>query len=91
MSSWRTFDELNKFKRITHLRCSGNPVYEAAGAFARQQAIARLQFLRNLNGSSVEEGERKDAELVYAKKAYEEYIRANKIERKLELTDAGLM
>ena len=26
ISVWRTFDELNKFKNITHVRCSGNPI-----------------------------------------------------------------
>jgi len=26
--NWRTFDALNEFKKITHLRCSGNPIYE---------------------------------------------------------------
>jgi hypothetical protein len=46
--------------------------------------------LKNLNGSSVEESERKDSEIMYMKKAYEDYIRGNKIETKLELEDAEL-
>ena len=46
--------------------------------------------MKNLNGSSVEE-ERKDAELIYMKNAYEVYIRENKIEVKLELNDENLM
>jgi len=91
ISSWKSFDELNRFKRITHLRCSGNPVYETAGASARQQATSRLQFLKNLNGSHIEEGERRDAELIYMKKAYEDYIRERGIETKLELNDDALM
>ncbi len=91
ISSWKTFDAFNQFKRITHLRCHGNPIYDTSGVFARHQTIARLQFLRNLNGSAIEEGERKDAEIIYMKKAYEDYIREHSIEVKLELDDAQLM
>ncbi|CDW74583.1 UNKNOWN [Stylonychia lemnae] len=91
INSWRSFDALNEFKRITHLRCSGNPIYEQAGTLSRQQVTARLQFLKNLNGSAIEEGERKDAEIIYMKKSYEDYIRENKIEVKLELNDENLM
>lgn len=91
ISSWKSFDAMNQFKRITHLRCHGNPIYDTAGVFSRHQTIARLQFLRNLNGSSIEEGERKDAEIVYMKKAYEDYIREHMIEVKLELDDEKLM
>lgn len=47
--------------------------------------------MKNINGSSIEEGERKDAEIIYMKKAYEEYIRANKIETKIELDNEDLM
>jgi Leucine-rich repeat (LRR) protein len=31
INSWKTFDELNKFKNITHIRCSGNPILESFG------------------------------------------------------------
>lgn len=80
INSWKTFDELNKFKTITHIRCSGNPILESFGSLqhqiglARNTVISRLQFLKNINGSEIEQGERKDAELHYMKKAYEEYI-----------------
>jgi hypothetical protein len=47
--------------------------------------------LKNLNGSSVEEGERKESEIVFLKKAYEDYIRGNKITTRLELNDENLM
>lgn len=80
INSWKTFDELNKFKNITHLRCSGNPILESQGSLpqqiglARNIVISRLQFLRNINGSEIDPGERKDAELHYMKRTYEEYI-----------------
>lgn len=91
INSWKSFDEINNFKGITHFRCHGNPVYESAGQLARQTTTARIQFLRNLNGSAIEEGERKDAEIIYMRKAYEDYIRENKIETKLELNDENLL
>ena len=37
--------------------------------------IARVQFLKNLNGSQVDEGERKDSEIWYRIKAYEEFVK----------------
>ena len=50
-----------------------------------------MQYLKNLNGSAIEEGERKDAEIIYMRKVYEKYIREQKIEHKLELNDEALM
>jgi hypothetical protein len=50
---------------------------EKAGTLARNIVIARMQFLKNLNGSEVETGDRRDAELHYLKKSYEDYIRGN--------------
>lgn len=47
--------------------------------------------MKNLNGSAIEEGERKDAEIIYMRKVYEEFIRENKIEEKLELEDERLL
>lgn len=85
ISAWDTFDELNKFKNITHIRCSGNPVIEKYGPTARNTVIARLQFLKNINGSEIELGERRDAELHYLKRTYEEYIQSNKLEKRVEL------
>lgn len=45
----------------------------------RQVTIAKMQFLKNLNGSAVEEHERKDSEILYLKRAYEEFLRLYEI------------
>ena len=37
-----------------------------------------------MNGSIVEEGERKDAEILYTKRAYEEFLKENKLDKKVE-------
>lgn len=80
IADWKPFDELNQYKTITVLRCGGNPILEKLGTVGRNMVIARMQFLKNLNGSEVEYGDRRDAELHYVKKAYEEYIRNNHLE-----------
>lgn len=74
INDWQTFDELNKFKNITHIRCAGNPIIEKTGQPARNTVISRMQFLKNVNGSEIEMGERRDAELHYLKRSYEEYV-----------------
>jgi hypothetical protein len=38
--------------------------------------------LKNLGGSSIDEGERKDAEIFYTKRAYEEYMREHNLSEK---------
>lgn len=43
-----------------------------------------MEFLKHLNGSQIEPSERKDAEILYMKKAYREFLIVNKIERKIE-------
>ena len=57
----------------------------------RNTVIARMQFLKNVNGSEVEAGERRDSELHYLKRSYEEYLQANGFTTRVELTDETLM
>jgi hypothetical protein len=40
--------------------------------------------LKNLNGSQIEEGERKDCEVLYLKRAYEDFIKEHKLDKKVE-------
>lgn len=74
LTEWASFDQMNLFKKLSVLRCAGNPLMERAGLAARPTVVARVQYLRSLNGSEVEFGERKDAELHYLKRTYEEYV-----------------
>lgn len=54
--------------------------------------IARIASLKYLNGSQIEEAERKDSEILYLKKSYEEFIRESKLDKKIEdLTDPQLV
>lgn len=91
LTEWGSFDQLNAFKKVSVLRCGGNPVTEQAGATARNTLIAKLQFLRTLNGSEVEPGERRDAELHYLKRSYEEYVQSRGLQSRVELADEALI
>jgi Leucine-rich repeat (LRR) protein len=35
INDWKSFDALNQFKKITHLRCHGNPIYDSNPTTAR--------------------------------------------------------
>lgn len=91
IDSWHSFDQLNNFKNITNIRCGGNPLLEKTGLSGRNIVIARLQFLKSINGSEIEPSERRDAELYYMKKTYEDYIQDRKLEMRVELTNEALM
>jgi len=89
LDSWSSFDALNQFKGITTVRCTGNPVLEKAGIAGRNFVISRLQYLKSINGSEIHTQERRDAELHYLKRTYEEYVQANS-QTRVELTDEAL-
>jgi hypothetical protein len=55
---------------------------------ARNTVVSRLQFLKSLNGSEIEPHERRDAELHYLKKTYEDY--AQGLQSRVELSDEAL-
>jgi hypothetical protein len=57
----------------------------------RNTVIARMQYLKNVNGSEVEMGERRDAELHYLKRSYEDYLQERGISSKVELNDETLI
>ena len=62
---------------------------EKAGIAGRNTVISRLQYLKNINGSEIEPHERRDAELHYLKRTYEEYVQAHS-QARVELTDEAL-
>ena len=50
-----------------------------------------MQDVKNLNGSEVDMGERRNAELHYLKKAYEEYMHERKLLVKMDLHNEDLV
>jgi len=49
---------------------------EIGGDKAREIAIARVQFVSVLNGSSIEDHNRRDYEIFYLKDAYRQFLEA---------------
>lgn len=84
-SDFSAFDALNEFKGITHVRSTGLPCFaEMSEQAARVMVIARVQFIKKLNGSEVSVAERKDSEIQYMRQAYRDFLKENQIEGKLD-------
>lgn len=83
ISDWKSFDQINEFEsRVGQVRCKGNPlVAEAVDTTGpstkrvRPVAIARLEFVKKYNGSTIEAEERKECDMFYLKIAFETYLK----------------
>ncbi|KAH3701455.1 hypothetical protein DPMN_076443 [Dreissena polymorpha] len=68
-SNFETWEEIDKFRRfpvLSSLRITGVPFLEETEAFVRrQQLIARLPNVTQLNGSNISDTEREDAERAF--------------------------
>ena len=68
-------DILDKFPLLAYIRLSDNPFISKYGnILARQMVIGKIRKVKRLNGSAIRDVDRKDAELFYIKRAYEEYL-----------------
>lgn len=65
ISSWKTVEAFAQLGGLQELRLSGNPLLATAEDGERYQVIARMPGLTFLNGSVVDDVERRDAELHY--------------------------
>ena len=43
INEWASFDNLNKLKKVSYIRCGGNPIMEQAGKAGRNILVARMQ------------------------------------------------
>lgn len=61
---------------IKNLRILNNPIMTEAlgGPKAREFVIARTQFLVVLNGATLSDSERKDSEILYMNRTYQEFL-----------------
>eukprot|EP01022_Parablepharisma_sp_SALTPOND_P008497 TRINITY_DN136146_c0_g1_i1.p1 TRINITY_DN136146_c0_g1~~TRINITY_DN136146_c0_g1_i1.p1 ORF type:complete len:568 (+),score=45.01 TRINITY_DN136146_c0_g1_i1:68-1705(+) len=76
VDNWSTIDSLNNFGKLNHLRFLDNPLENVQGKIVtRYQIIARIKTLECLNSSKIRPADRRDAELTYVKKAWEEYVK----------------
>ncbi len=66
LARWADIDSLNHFESLSEIRVSAMPVFDGVDAItARMGVVARLPRLRRLNGSTVTQKERTDAEIGY--------------------------
>jgi len=68
--------QLNQFPMLANLRIKNNPIQKKLGAsYVRQRAIAEISKLDEVNGSEIKKFERKDCEIYYMRKTFEEYFK----------------
>jgi len=79
IDNWESINNLNLFTNLARLRITDNPLENVnERGRIRQQIIARVKGLTWLNLSIVRPTDRKDAELIYIKTAWEDYVNAAK-------------
>jgi len=75
LKDWKDIDTLDHFESLTEVRVSGMPLFEGLDMInSRQGVAARLPRLKRLNGSTVTEKERVDAEIDYLSEVLTESV-----------------
>ena len=63
------------------MRIKTNPIKDALGAsYVRQRTIAEVKTLTWINGSEIKKFERKDCEIYYMRKTFQEYFEHAKVQ-----------
>ncbi|KAK3107515.1 hypothetical protein FSP39_016332 [Pinctada imbricata] len=79
LQSWEDVDEIKNFPALKGVRLSGVPfLEEIEKKTRRQQIIARLPNIEQLNGSPIPEGEREDAERAFIRQYMDQEERPNR-------------
>ena len=72
----KILNELAQFPKLHTLRIKKNPVSDKFGArYVRQRAVAEIPTLKTINGSDLKKYERKDCEIFYLRKTFEDYFK----------------
>lgn len=67
--------EIAQFPLLTYLNIKHNPVGEVLGkGYVRQRAVAENVNLKVINGSDLKKYERKDCEIYYLRKIFDDYF-----------------
>ena len=78
IDQWSSIDQLNEYNNIKRLRISNNPLLtncEGGEKEARAMIIARMKYISRYRGGDINKIEKKDCELFYMKKTYQEFIK----------------
>ncbi len=77
VDNYASINNMGTFPHLQNLRISDNPLESIDGKIVtRLQIIARLKSLEWLNSSRVRAGDRRNAELTYLKRAWEEFSKS---------------
>ena len=69
--------ELAQFENLRTLRVKANPLINVySGSYVRQRAVAENKNIHTINGSILKKYERKDCEIFYLRKTFEDYFKA---------------
>lgn len=75
ISDISTLQQLANFKKLVNIRIKTNPISEKLGAsYVRQRTIAEIPTLIEINGSEIKKFERKDCEIYYMKKTFQNFF-----------------
>ena len=67
--------ELSQFKKLSNFRIKNNPCIDKYGSgYVRQRVVAEVKTLSIVNGGPLKRFERKDCELFYMRKTFEEFF-----------------
>lgn len=77
VTEWTSVNEISKLANLSEFRFKSNPVCKDITSFTlRHELIARLKNINLMNGSKVNDLERRNSELYYIKKYSTEYFHA---------------
>lgn len=65
ISDWASVSALGRLAHLRELRLTGNPVLQLSSLSGRNESIARLAKITQLNGAAISAHERRDCELQY--------------------------
>ncbi|KAL4483876.1 hypothetical protein ABPG72_006251 [Tetrahymena utriculariae] len=69
------FTQLSKFPNLTYLNIKHNPIGDKCGkSYVRQRAVAECLNLSIINGSNLKKYERKDCEIFYLRRTFDDYF-----------------
>ena len=69
-------NELSQFKKLNNLRLKENPFINMfSSSYIRQRAVAEIENLQVINGSILKKYERKDCEIFYLRKTFDDFFK----------------
>ena len=75
VSNPKLLTELSQFSQLVYINVKHNPMADNYGkSYIRQRAVAENPKLQIINGSQLKKYERKDCEIFYLRKTFDDYF-----------------